>query len=244
MASMKKWSLRPSEACRRARGGNGMPSRAVFGFAVPLAAAALIVGNLTPGPKVRGSRQKVGARAYAVYDAALTGFLKGVHGYIIIGDFTSSLRCGARAKNGFQMGGCGGMRVPGESPRRAIDSIRSALPGLGESAINDFLRKNTRPVPLQHKFALPIRYVLYGPAAQSEIPKRWGAPVFAFYLSRVGFSGSGKQALVFVNHISWKNRSLSGGEYLLLGRKKSRWTVQASRSFWNLKGRRPAPSSR
>lgn len=220
-------------AFRRVRIRSAAP--ALLELAVPLAVAALILGNLTLGLKPPTGAGQVAARTYAVYDASLSRYLKGVHGYIIIGDFTSSLRCGATAKNGFQMGGCGGMRAPGEAPRRAVDNVRNALRGLRKSAISDFLQKNARAFPLARRFVLPVKYVLYGPHAHTRIPRQLGAPAFAFYLSRVGFSANGKQALVFVNYISWKNRSLSGGAYLLLEREAGQWTVRASKTFWSLK---------
>lgn len=235
MVPMENWSFRMADGLRRIRRGSATRGKALLGLAVPLAVAALIFGNFAPGPKSHTGAQQIAARAYAVYDASLSRYLKGVHGYVIIGDFTSSFRCGTKAKNGFQMGGCGGMRAPVESPRLAIDSVRGSLQGLRKSAITDFLGNNARAFPLARKFILPVKYVLYGPHARTRIPKQWGAPAYAFYLSRVGFSANGKQALVFVNYISWKNRSLSGGAYLLLERKAGQWTVRASKTFWSLK---------
>lgn len=201
----------------------------ILSAVIALASAGLAFAQF-PAPV----QQKVAHQEYAVYDAAIGRWTVGEHGYVMIGDFTSSFQCGANSENGFQLGGCDGLRTSSETPSQAIDSVRGSLGGIRESTIADFLRKNTREFPLQREFILPFKYFLFGrntvvgPAPSKEE----GSPDFAFYLSRVGFSKDSKQALVFVNHINWTNRRLSGGDYVLLEVRKNRWAVGAARKFW------------
>lgn len=103
-----------------------------------------------------------------------------------------------------------------------VTRIAQQLRGVDESTLSDFVRSSHESALLQHKFQLPVSYLV---ASKSDIKEGkaksdYGIVVF----SRVGFSRTRSQALFHIDHFC----GLCGGSGYILMKKSvfGKWKIQ------------------
>lgn len=133
---------------------------------------------------------------------------------------------------------------------------------LRQDLVTDFIIKNVKPSKLEGRFRLGVRYrflsngqleepeVFLAPIPVSRLPyggelspvQSAGSVVGAIGFSRIGFSQSGEQALVYVSDD--RQDGTGAGFLFLLGRKGREWDFVDSEVVWFAQREEPAPPER
>jgi hypothetical protein len=154
--------------------------------------------------------------------------------WFYISNRTTTFECDPPAPTGLDINGSGGMRTKNQGPRDVFNELASNLSGLTPELFMDFYSKTQSTTVVEKTLPINIKQAIWGPTSTTDLPKEWGNPDFSIYHSRVGFNDTKTQALVYVASTSWVDVSKSGGEYVLLTLKNSKWVVSSHYKKWSL----------
>ena len=157
---------------------------------------------------------------------------------------TLNFKCGPESKNPILLNNCGPLAIP---PDKASDigwSLRETWPGLKKSTWANFESKNAVSIQLADKFVTPWKHTLVGSNIPDD-PNDKEPYDCTFYLSRVGFSGEGAEAIVFVFFASYMDGVPSSGDYFLVRPSQSgKWEVQDRFQYFRTGGDDAKPASK
>ena len=120
-------------------------------------------------------------------------------------------------------------------------SLRERAFALQPSTLGSFHEVNMRPAILDHSLPGPTRYQIVNSDQLRFVPGKDGSPWGAFekafpgahgilYLSRVGFSADGTQALLYM---SYSCGSMCGeGSYVVMQKRNGAWTLEREVVEW------------
>ena len=117
----------------------------------------------------------------------------------------------------------------------AVAAIKKAIVEADDEIIADLRSKSETSVILDRPFSLFVKQAFWQPGTPFAKPADGSMPEFALVISRVGFDQSRAKALVYIGAIRWDDKSKSFGDYLLLVKEESAWTVRSTLRAWELK---------
>lgn len=154
--------------------------------------------------------------------------------WFMLADRTVSFQCDPSASLGIDVGGCGGMRVQGQTSAEVFERVRQQITAVTATLTSDLEKKSRQSATIDRTLPLPVRQVIWGPGFHSQVPKDLGAPDFAVYPSRVGFNDARNQAFLYMGVISWTDPSRSFGEYVYIEKTSGAWMVKGRVRVWEL----------
>jgi hypothetical protein len=164
----------------------------------------------------------------SVLEAAYAPFGKG---WVMVGGRTTTFACNPPAQTGLDVGGCSGMRVADETAEHRLAAVRAELPAVSAEMAANLVQKSSLSVVLPERLPTEIPQVMWAPGLKTEL-KFQGNPVFAAYMSRVGFDHERSKGLVYLGTMNWTDRSKSMGQYLLVSRQRTKWVVTDHAKVW------------
>ncbi len=198
----------------------------------------LVLFAVTVPAQNKATQPTASKSEYPVYASVLDFMLKsGRVRHPMILDKTSTFSCDGNACNGFEMGGCNGLRGSDELPAKRMETVKRDLPLLQKSTITRFLALNQTCATLQDRIPTTAKYYLFHPSAEPKLPTGWDQPDF-IYLSRVAIDLRQTQALVYVGVMSGRTAQDSSGAFVLLLKQNEKWVIHGSSAVWALA---PAP---
>ena len=127
------------------------------------------------------------------------------------------------------------MKLRDQTVEDAVAAIKKAIVEADDEIIADLRSKSETSVILDRPFSLFVKQAFWQPGTPFAKPADGSMPEFALVISRVGFDQSRAKALVYIGAIRWDDKSKSFGDYLLLVKEESAWTVRSTLRAWELK---------
>jgi len=208
-----------------------MRRRLVLSSVLPIV-VLLLSTSLQSHTQDKVTTSELGQDDYEIAAAVLKYvYPKGATGSVMIASKTATFACNPPVDNGFDIGGCSGMRSANVEPEDVMYSVRASIPGVPAALAERLIQVGKDTATLTHAVPVPVKQFLAGP---DKTPSDGLNPEMAFYMSRaaVADSGSGSKALIYVGVVSWKDQSQSQGRYFYLEKSKRGWLVKDKFVIW------------
>jgi hypothetical protein len=193
---------------------------------------ALFVGALPAAPQATRPANKLDVDESAVFAVVLeTAYEPIARGWVMVGARTATFECNPPADIGFDVGGCTGMRLASETAEQRLASVSTDIPDVSSEMIADLISKNRRSTTLEVPLTKKVPQAVWAPGMPTDFAFK-GDPVFAAYLSRVGFDKNRTKALVYLGTVNWSDSTKSVGQYVFLVKRGARWVVTAHSQVW------------
>jgi hypothetical protein len=197
--------------------------------------AALAVGVFLLGWRAAAQAQKApdvpANDEVAVYAAVLNSLPNlSAASRLLIADRTSTFACDNGGENGFNIGGCNGLRTSEESPSDRMAIVRRDIPELESVTVTAFEGLNERSVAIIERIPALAAYYLF---SQATLPKGW-TYTHLVYFSKAGFNPAHTQALVYVGILSATDANESKGKYFVLTKRTGKWVLGPGSAVWEL----------
>ena len=193
----------------------------------------LVFSSLFAGQQTAPPADTITAEEYQVYAAAVDWFhqIKKSR-QPMVADHTSTFSCRAVC-NGFQIGGCNGLRDDDETPAERLAIVRRDLPQLTAAMSGDFEKKNQQCSAVDAKLPTKTKYALFGQTPDRVPPEDWDSPDY-FFFSRVSFNAEHTLARIHIGFISGTDAKASEGKYFMFAKEPKGWVKKGSSAMWKL----------
>ena len=118
--------------------------------------------------------------------------------------------------------------------------LREEAPSLRAVTISNYHRANEKQAEVSPRFHLPLKYqlaspekigsIVKGPGDVPEFYKQYPGAQGHMWLSRVGFSSDGKQALFYVGN--WCGGKCGTGSYVVMEKHGATWKITKEVFIW------------